>query len=75
MKLNNRYRRSIKSNLSFYLAASLLTMVALLAFYIFYVAGIGINNYADDFFEKTHLEECSQKDFSGKAGEICIQHH
>ena len=59
MKLNNRYRRSIKSNLSFYLAASLLTMVALLAFYIFYVAGIGINNYADDFFEKTHLEDAA----------------
>lgn len=57
MKLNKRYKRSIKSNLSFYIAASVMTMVALLAFYLFYMSGNGINSYADDFFEKYKLED------------------
>lgn len=57
MKLNNRYKRSIKANLLFYVAASVMTMVALLAFYLFYIAGNGINSYADDFFKSQKLED------------------
>lgn len=57
MKLNKRYKRSIRSNLSFYIAASVMTMVALLAFYLFYIAGNGINSYADNFFERYKLED------------------
>ena len=56
MKLNKRYVRSIKANLPFYIAASVLTMVTLLMFYLFYIAGTGINAYGDEFFSKNKLE-------------------
>ena len=51
MKLNKRYTRSIKANLPFYVSASVLTSVTLLMFYLFYIAGTGINSYGDEFFE------------------------
>lgn len=59
MKLNKRYTRSIRSNLSFYVSASVLTMVGLLLFYLFYVAGTGIGKYGDDFFLRNHREDAS----------------
>ena len=52
MKLNKRYVRSIRANLPFYIAASVLTMVTLLMFYLFYIAGTGINAYGDKFFSE-----------------------
>ncbi len=59
MTLNRRYRRSIKSNLPFYIAASVLTMLALLRFYLFYIAGTGINEFGDQFFSKQKVEDAS----------------
>ena len=59
MKLNKRYARSIKANLPFYIAASVLTMVTLLMFYLFYIAGTGINAYGDEFFSKYKLESAT----------------
>ncbi len=59
MKLNRRYLRSIRSNLPFYISASILTMVTLLMFYLFYIAGTGINKYGDDFFSKYRLEDAT----------------
>ena len=59
MKLNKRYVRSIKANLPFYIAASVLTMVTLLMFYLFYIAGTGINAYGDEFFSKNKLESAT----------------
>ncbi|MBQ7500652.1 MAG: ABC transporter permease [Clostridia bacterium] len=59
MKLNKRYVRSIKANLPFYIAASVLTMVTLLMFYLFYIAGTGINAYGDEFFSKYKLESAT----------------
>lgn len=59
MKLNKRYRRSIRSNLPFYISASVLTMVTLLMFYLFYIAGTGIHAYGDDFFSKYSVEDAS----------------
>lgn len=59
MKLNKRYARSIRSNLSFYVSASVLTMVGLLLFYLFYVAGTGIGKYGDEFFSRNHREDAS----------------
>lgn len=56
MTLNKRYLRNIKENLSFYIASSVLTVVALLLFYLFYIAGSGIKKYGDEFFEKYNLE-------------------
>jgi putative ABC transport system permease protein len=59
MKLNKRYTRNIKSNLPFYVSASVLTMVTLLMFYLFYIAGTGINRYGDEFFEKYKREDAT----------------
>lgn len=59
MKLNKRYTRSIKANLPFYVSASVLTMVTLLMFYLFYIAGTGINRYGDEFFEKYKCEDAT----------------
>lgn len=59
MKLNKRYTRNIRSNLSFYVSASVLTMVGLLLFYLFYIAGTGIGRYGDAFFSRNHREDAS----------------
>ncbi|MBR3639316.1 MAG: hypothetical protein IKN50_01790, partial [Clostridia bacterium] len=59
MKLNKRYVHSIKANLPFYIAASVLTMVTLLMFYLFYITGTGINAYGDEFFSKNKLESAT----------------
>lgn len=70
MKLNKRYIRSVRSNLSFYVSASVLTMVGLLLFYLFYVAGTGIGRYGDDFFRRNHREDASfttMQEISGDA--------
>lgn len=70
MKLNKRYARNIRSNLSFYISASVLTMVGLLLFYLFYVAGTGIGKYGDDFFSRNNREDASfttMNEISGEA--------
>lgn len=59
MKLNKRYQRSIKADLPFYLSASILTMVTLLMFFLFYIAGTGINQYGDAFFSKYQREDAT----------------
>lgn len=59
MKLNKRYLRNIKSNLSFYIASTVLTMVTLLLFYLFYIAGTGIDEYGEKFFEEHNREDAS----------------
>ena len=59
MKLNRRYRRSIRADLPFYVSASLLTMVTLLMFYLFYIAGTGIGKYGDDFFARNKREDAT----------------
>ena len=59
MKLNKRYRRSIRSDLSFYIPATVLTMVTLVMFYLFCIAGTGIREYGDRFFTEHKLESAS----------------
>ncbi len=59
MKLNRRYHRSIKSNLSFYMAAGVLTIVTLLLFYLFYMAGKGIASFGETFFAEQKLEDAN----------------
>ena len=54
MTLNKRYLRNVKENLSFYVAAAVLTVVALLLFYLFYIAGTGIKSYV---ISKNYLSE------------------
>lgn len=59
MKLNKRYVRSVKENRSFYIASSVLTIVSLLMFYLFNIAGSGILNFSDDFFSDNKLEDAN----------------
>lgn len=59
MTLNKRYIRNVKENRSFYIASSVLTIVTLLLFYLFYIAGSGIKDYGDRFFERNNLEDAS----------------
>lgn len=59
MILNKRYSRNIRSNLSFYIAATVLTAVSLLLFILFYIAGTGINQFGDEFFASQHLEDAT----------------
>lgn len=57
MKLNRRYKRSIKANISFYISATLLTVITLFVFYLLNISGTGVNSFADDFFKKQKLED------------------
>jgi len=59
MKLNRRYRRNIRSNLPFYASATVLSMLTLLMFYLFYIAGTGIRAYGEEFFEKYRCEDAT----------------
>lgn len=59
MKLNRRYIRSIRENLSFYISASVLTVATLLMFYLFNIAGNAILNFSEDFFPKNRLEDAN----------------
>lgn len=57
--LNRRYLRNIRENLAFYIAATVLTIVSLLLFFLFYIAGTGISNYGDAFFERNQVEDAT----------------
>lgn len=59
MKLNKRYFRSIKSNLSFYVSATVLTVMTLFLFFIMNIAGSAIWEFGDKFFETQNLEHAN----------------
>lgn len=59
MKLNKRYSRSIRSNLSFYVSATVLTIMTLLLFFIINMAGKAIWTFGDEFFASQHLEDAN----------------
>ena len=57
MILNKRYRRDIKHNLSLYVSVTLLTVVSLILFYLYYICGTGILNYVHETFESQKIED------------------
>lgn len=59
MKLNKRYFRSIKSNLSFYVSATVLTIMTLFLFFIMNIAGQAIWEFGDNFFASQNLEDAN----------------
>jgi len=59
MKLNKRYSRSIKSNLSFYISTSILTIMTLVLFFTMNMAGEAIWKFGDDFFASQKLEDAN----------------
>lgn len=59
MKLSKRYSRSIKSNLSFYVSASVLTVMTLFLFFMLNIAGEAIWKFGDDFFVSQNVEDAN----------------
>ena len=59
MKLNKRYSRSISNNLSFYISATVLTIMTLFLFFIMNIAGEAIWQFGDDFFASQNLEDAN----------------
>lgn len=57
MKLNRRYIRNIRENLSFYISSTVLTVVTLLLYFLFNIAGNAILDFGDKFFERNMLED------------------
>jgi putative ABC transport system permease protein len=57
MKLNRRYTRNIRENCSFYIAATVLTVVTLLLFYLFNIMGNAILDFSEDFYAEHRLED------------------
>lgn len=59
MKLNRRYTRSIRENLSFYISSTVLTVVTLLLYFLFNIAGNAILDFSVDFYERNKLEDAN----------------
>ena len=59
MKLNKRYVRSIKQNMSFYVSSTLLTIMTLFLFFVMNIAGEAIWEFGDDFFATQNLEDAN----------------
>lgn len=57
MKLNRRYTRSIKENRSFYISSTVLTVVTLLLYFLFNIAGNAILDFSEDFYAKNRIED------------------
>lgn len=57
MKLNRRYTRSIRENRSFYLSSTVLTVVTLLLYFLFNIAGNAILDFSVDFYEQNKIED------------------
>ena len=59
MKLNRRYLRSIHENLSFYISSILLTVAALLMYFLFNIAGNAILDFSKVFFADHCIEDAN----------------
>lgn len=59
MKLNKRYFRSIKANLSFYVSATILTILTLFLFFMMNIAGKAIWEFGDAFFVSQNIEDAN----------------
>ena len=63
MILKKRYKRDMKHNLSLYVSSTLLTVLSLLLFYLYYICGTGIKDYSTEFYEKQRLEDANFSTF------------
>ena len=59
MKLNRRYFRSIRSNASFYISSTVLTITTLFLFFMMNIAGNSIWEFGDKFFESQNREDAN----------------
>ena len=53
MKMNKRYIR----NLSFYISSTVLTVVTLLMYFLFHIAGNAILDFSEDFYARNRIED------------------
>lgn len=65
MKLNRRYTRSIRENRSFYLSSTVLTVVTLLLYFLFNLAGNAILDFSVDFYERNKVEDAHFATYKG----------
>ena len=65
MKLNRRYTRSIRENRSFYLSSTVLTVVTLLLYFLFNLAGNAILDFSVDFYERNKVEDAHFATYMG----------
>lgn len=59
MRINRRYIRNIKENLSFYVASTVLTIVSIFMFFVMNIAGNGIHDFGVEFFREHNVEDAS----------------
>lgn len=59
MKLNKRYFRSVRSNLSFYVSSTLLTILTLFLFYMMNIGGNAIWKFGDEFSKSQKMEDAN----------------
>ena len=59
LKLNKRYFHNIKKSIIFYVAATLLTMLCIMAFALLYTCGTGIKRYVNEKFETCVVEDAN----------------
>lgn len=59
MKINRRYTRNIRENLSFYVASTILTIVSIFMFFVMNIAGNGISDFGKEFFREHNVEDAS----------------
>lgn len=59
MELNKRYFRSIRSNISFYVSSTVLTIMTLFLFFMMNIAGSAIWVFGDEFFETQNVEHAN----------------
>ncbi len=59
MRLNRRYKRNIKENLSFYIASTVLTIVSIFMFFVMNIAGSGIMDFGEVFLSEHNVEDAS----------------
>lgn len=57
MTLRRRYLRDVRENLSFYISATVLTIVTLFLYFMFNIAGNAILDFGDEFFARNKLED------------------
>ena len=59
MELNKRYFRSIRSNISFYVSSTVLTIMTLFLYFMMNIAGSAIWVFGDEFFETQNVEHAN----------------
>lgn len=59
MVLKKRYKRDLKHNMSLYVSSIILTVLSLLLFYLYLIAGTGIQRFAEDFFREQKIEDAN----------------